>query len=45
MHNVGEEVTVKPITVELPKRITEEINLLLENGWFANEAEIVRMAL
>jgi Arc/MetJ-type ribon-helix-helix transcriptional regulator len=42
---VWENDTVKTIAVELPDRVTEEIDLLVQNGWFADEAEIMRMAL
>jgi Arc/MetJ-type ribon-helix-helix transcriptional regulator len=35
----------KIISVELPERITAEINVLIENGWFADETEIIRAAL
>ena len=36
---------MKTISVELPERITEEIDVLIDNGWFANETELVRAAL
>lgn len=36
---------MKTIAVDLPERVTQEIGILVENGWFADEAEIVRMAL
>ena len=36
--------TVKTIAVELPKRVTQEIAILVQNGWFADETEIIRMA-
>jgi Arc/MetJ-type ribon-helix-helix transcriptional regulator len=36
---------MKTISIELPERITDEIDALVENGWFANEAELVRAAL
>ena len=36
---------MKTITVELPERVTDEIGVLVENGWFADETEIIRMAL
>ena len=36
---------MKAITVELPERMTDELDTLVENGWFVDEKEIVRMAL
>lgn len=36
---------MKTIAVELPERVTEEIDVLVQNGWFADETEIIRMAL
>ena len=36
---------MKTIAVELPERVTEEIDLLVKNGWFTDATEIVRMAL
>lgn len=36
---------MKTISVELPERITQEIDALVENGWFADETELVRAAL
>ncbi len=36
---------MKTIAVELPERVTEEIDVLVKNGWFTDETEIVRMAL
>jgi Arc/MetJ-type ribon-helix-helix transcriptional regulator len=36
---------MKTISVELPERITEEIDALINSGWFANETELVRAAL
>ena len=36
--------TVKTIAVELPERVTQEIAILVQNGWFADETEIIRMA-
>jgi Arc/MetJ-type ribon-helix-helix transcriptional regulator len=40
-----EDDTVKTIAVELPERVTDEIDVLVQNGWFADETEIIRMAL
>lgn len=36
---------MKTIAVELPDRVTVEMNTLVENGWFVDETEIIRMAL
>jgi Arc/MetJ-type ribon-helix-helix transcriptional regulator len=36
---------MKTISVELPERLTEEINTLVETGWFVDETELVRAAL
>ena len=36
---------MKTIAVELPERVTDEIDVLVQNGWFADETEIIRMAL
>ena len=36
---------MKTIAVELPERVTDEIDVLVQNGWFADEAEIIRLAL
>ncbi len=36
---------MKAITVELPERVTDEIGVLVKNGWFADETEIIRTAL
>lgn len=40
-----EDDTVKTVAVEIPERVTEEIDVLVKNGWFADETEIIRMAL
>ena len=40
-----EDDAVKTIAVELPERVTDEIDVLVQNGWFADETEIIRMAL
>jgi Arc/MetJ-type ribon-helix-helix transcriptional regulator len=40
-----EDGTMKTIAVELPERVTDEIDVLVQNGWFADESEIIRMAL
>jgi Arc/MetJ-type ribon-helix-helix transcriptional regulator len=39
------EVWMKTITVDLPERLSAELGRLVKEGWFADESEIVRMAL
>jgi len=36
---------MKTIEVDLSERLTVELDLLLKDGWFADESEIVRTAL
>jgi Arc/MetJ-type ribon-helix-helix transcriptional regulator len=36
---------MKTIVIDLPERMTTEIGALVENGWFANETEIIQTAL
>jgi Arc/MetJ-type ribon-helix-helix transcriptional regulator len=36
---------MKTIAVELPERVMEQMDILMENGWFTDETEIVRLAL
>ena len=36
---------VKMIEVDLPERLTAELDVLVKDGWFVDESEIVRMAL
>jgi Arc/MetJ-type ribon-helix-helix transcriptional regulator len=36
---------MKTIAVELPELVMEQMDVLVENGWFVDEAEIVRVAL
>jgi Arc/MetJ-type ribon-helix-helix transcriptional regulator len=36
---------MKTIAVELPERLTAELDGLVKDGWFADETEIVRTAL
>jgi Arc/MetJ-type ribon-helix-helix transcriptional regulator len=36
---------MKTITVDLPERITTEMGALVEDGWFADESDIIRTAL
>ena len=36
---------MKPIQVELPDKLAEELRLLVKAGWFRTEEEAVRLAL
>jgi Arc/MetJ-type ribon-helix-helix transcriptional regulator len=36
---------MKTIAVELPERVMEQMDVLVANGWFTDETEIVRVAL
>jgi Arc/MetJ-type ribon-helix-helix transcriptional regulator len=36
---------MKTIEVELPERVSVEVETLVKDGWFADEAEIIRVAL
>lgn len=36
---------MKIIQVELPERVTTELDTLVKDGWFADEAQIIRLAL
>jgi len=36
---------MKTIEVELPDRVTVELETLVKDGWFADEAEVIRVAL
>lgn len=36
---------MKTIEVDLPERLTAELDGLVKEGWFADESEIVRTAL
>jgi len=36
---------MKTIQVELPEQVTVEMETLVKDGWFADEAEIIRVAL
>lgn len=42
---VDDRPVVKTVSIELPERITAEIDVLVENGWFTDETEIIRAAL
>jgi Arc/MetJ-type ribon-helix-helix transcriptional regulator len=36
---------MKTMTVELPEPLAAEVDTLVKDGWFADEAEVVRAAL
>lgn len=36
---------MKVIQVKLPEKIAAELKLLVQRGWFADEGEIIRIAL
>ena len=36
---------MKTLTVELPDRVAENLEGLVEAGWFRDEADVVRLAL
>ncbi len=36
---------MKVIQVELPDKITTELEALVKDGWFADETEIIRLAV
>ena len=36
---------MKPITIELPDKLAEELASMVEAGWFRDEGEAVRLAL
>jgi Arc/MetJ-type ribon-helix-helix transcriptional regulator len=36
---------VRKIAIELPDQVTDEMDMLVQNGWFVDESEIVRAAL
>ncbi len=36
---------MKSIQVELPEKVAQEIDAMVQEGWFKNEAEAVRLAL
>jgi Arc/MetJ-type ribon-helix-helix transcriptional regulator len=39
------DVYMKTIEVDLPERLTAELDVLLKDGWFADESEIMRTSL
>ena len=36
---------MKSIQIELPEKLAQELDAMVREGWFANEAEAVRLAL
>lgn len=36
---------MKFIQIELPAKLAQELDAMVESGWFSNEAEVVRLAL
>jgi len=36
---------MKCINIELPDKLAQELDAMIQAGWFSNEAEIVRSAL
>lgn len=36
---------MKTIEIQLPERLTAELNELVKDGWFADESELVQAAL
>jgi Arc/MetJ-type ribon-helix-helix transcriptional regulator len=36
---------MKTLMLELPEQLTEEIDALVENGWFVDKNEVIRAAL
>ena len=36
---------MKVLQIELPDKVASELEMLIKDGWFTNEAEIVRLAL
>ncbi len=38
-------MVMKTIEVQLPEPVATELDALVKDGWFANENEIVRLAL
>ena len=35
---------MKSIQIELPDKLAQELDAIVELGWFSNEAEVVRLA-
>jgi len=36
---------MKCINIELPDKLAQELDAMIQAGWFSNEAEVVRSAL
>jgi Arc/MetJ-type ribon-helix-helix transcriptional regulator len=36
---------MKPIQIELPEKLAEELTAMVNAGWFSNESEVVHFAL
>lgn len=36
---------MKCINIELPDKLAQELDAMIQAGWFSDEAEVVRMAL
>lgn len=36
---------MQSIQIELPDKLAQELNAMVEAGWFSSEAEVVHMAL
>lgn len=36
---------MKCINIELPDKLAQELDAMIQAGWFSNEAEVVRLAL
>jgi Arc/MetJ-type ribon-helix-helix transcriptional regulator len=36
---------MRSLTVELPDRLAEELDAMVQSGWFSSEAEAVRLGL
>jgi len=36
---------MKSIQIELPDKLAQELDAMVESGWFSNDAEVVRLAL
>ncbi len=36
---------MKPLEVEIPDKLAEELDAIVKAGWFSSEAEVVRWAL
>jgi Arc/MetJ-type ribon-helix-helix transcriptional regulator len=36
---------MKSIQIELPEKLTHELDMLVQQGWFRSEEEVIRFAL